>query len=70
MGCGITGYNLEDAYFILRKDVFKGMEYVKPIKVVEEIHIPTLDENHIIPNMLPPNIRGVWFPSGYNYENK
>lgn len=65
LGCGITAYTKEDALFIMKENVFTSYEFVQPLEIVENIHISTLDENHIIPNMLPPNNRGVWFPVGY-----
>jgi len=36
-------------------------------KVIENVDVSTLDAGHVLPNMSPPNIRGVWFPLRYNY---
>lgn len=30
--------------------------------VVPDVDVRTLDEGHVIPNMGPPAIRGVWYP--------
>jgi len=32
---------------------------------VEDVDVRTLDQGHVIPNMLPPDRRGVWYPMGY-----
>jgi hypothetical protein len=30
---------------------------------VEDVDIRLLDQGHVIPNMAPPNLHGVWFPA-------
>ena len=30
---------------------------------MEEIDVRMLDQQHVIPNMGPPNVLGVWYPS-------
>jgi len=32
------------------------------VKVTEDVDVSTLDAGHVLPNMYPPNERGVWFP--------
>ncbi|MCQ4142482.1 MULTISPECIES: hypothetical protein [Chryseobacterium] len=66
LGCGITGYNYEDALILLKQKVFKGNEEIVIKDCVENINLTNLDSNHILPNILPPNFRGVWYPLGYN----
>jgi hypothetical protein len=64
MGCGITAFNIDDAKKILSEKVFKNELYeIEEFK--ENVDISTLDTNHILTNMHPTNIRGVWFPLGY-----
>lgn len=64
MGCGITAFSIQDAEEILSKKVFNNAPYeIEEVK--ENIDVSTLDENHILTNMLPPTNRGVWFPLGY-----
>jgi len=65
MGCGVTGYEYEDAIKILKEKVFVNKELPQIRKVVENINIGELDQNHVIPNMSPPSNRGIWFPLGY-----
>jgi hypothetical protein len=65
MGCGITGYNYEDVLDILKQKVFVTKELPTIIRAVENIDISTLDEGHVLPNMVSPLSRGVWFPIGF-----
>lgn len=66
LGCGITGYSYEDALTLLKQKVFKGNEEVNIKECIENINLIHLDSNHILPNILPPNFRGIWYPLGYN----
>jgi hypothetical protein len=62
MGCGVTAYHEDDAVVLLRQQMFEG-DPLPPIRrVIEDIDVSTLDENHIRPNMGVPVWRGVWFP--------
>jgi hypothetical protein len=62
LGCGVTAFSYQDAINILREKVFTGGEMPKIRKVIEDVNINDLDQDHIIPNMRPPIYRGVWFP--------
>lgn len=65
MGCGITGYNLDDVINILKEKVFRSNNLPGIQRLVENIDISTLDKGHVIPNMASPLTRGVWFPLGF-----
>lgn len=65
LGFGITAFDYKDAVKILRTQVFIKSELPTILRCEENIDISTLDERHIRPNMRPPNLRGVWFPLGY-----
>ncbi len=65
IGCGITSNNYDDAIQILSEKVFKNYPIPKIVKLVEDIDISTLDTGHVKSNMSSPNLRGVWFPLGY-----
>jgi hypothetical protein len=61
LGCGITAYDLEDAYHFLREIIFPDFG-VRPIEsVIEDVNISTLEANHVRPNMGIPVVRGVGF---------
>ncbi len=65
IGCGITAFDYSDAIVILEQKVFNNRK-LPPIKeVTKNIDISTLDSEHVLPNMNPPNNRGIWFPLGY-----
>jgi hypothetical protein len=65
LGCGITAFNYIDALNILSETIFKDKKMPGIKKCIENIDIRNLDQNHVIPNMWAPNIRGIWYPLGY-----
>jgi len=65
MGCGVTAFSQTDALDLVRKRIFRNITMPKIKKIVENVDVSGLDANHILPNMSPPNIRGIWFPLGY-----
>jgi hypothetical protein len=65
MGCGITAYDREDALRLLRERVFLETTIPRPLDIVEDVVISSLDAGHVLPNMGDVTIRGVWFPLGY-----
>jgi len=66
MGCGVTAYTQDDAIRILNEKVFKEKSMSQINKLIENVDIRILDQNHVIPNMKTPTERGVWFPVGYD----
>jgi hypothetical protein len=63
--CGVTAYSLKDAKLILSQQLFDGKEIPPVIKLIENVDVSTLDRGHVTRNMGPPNLRGVWYPRGY-----
>jgi len=49
---------------IVRHRLFEGEDF-RVTDIIEDVDVSTLDANHVLPNMAPPNLRGVWFPLGY-----
>lgn len=64
-GCGVTAFGYDDAIKILRDEVFAGQELPGIRQQIEDIDVSTLDPDHVLPNMGSPDIRGIWFPKGY-----
>lgn len=65
IGCGVTANDEDDARQLLKNRVFR-VDGPAPIKrVIENIDVSTLDPGHVLPNMHAPNLRGVWFPLGF-----
>jgi hypothetical protein len=61
---GVTAWTLDDARLLVSKEVFGGKE-LPPLNVlIEDVDVSTLDAGHVLPNMNPPNERGVWYPKG------
>jgi hypothetical protein len=59
---GVTAYSLEDAYFLLRQELFGAGSIPQVLNIVENVDVSSLDEGHILPNIGPANFRGVWYP--------
>jgi len=66
MGCGVTAYSQDDAIRVLNEKVFREKSMCPIKKLIENVDIRILDQNHVIPNMKTPAERGVWFPVGYD----
>lgn len=64
-GVGVTAVDLDDAIGLIEQIIFKGTLPIPPTSVTEDVDVSTLDPGHVLPNMLPPNRRGIWFPVGY-----
>jgi hypothetical protein len=62
LGCGVTAYSLDDAKAVLRQELFRDDPLPEIEEVVEDVDVQTLDQGRVVPNMGPPNERGVWFP--------
>ena len=64
-GCGVTGYNYEDAIKLVQTQVFTDGPMPDPVRLVENVDVSQLNTNHVLPNMGNPLARGIWFPLGY-----
>lgn len=65
-GCDVTAFDFQDAIKIIRDKIFKGNITPEIKTKTENVDITTLDQGHIIPNMHPPDMRGIWFPIGFH----
>ncbi len=65
LGCGVTAFTPEDALSLIRRHILRGAEVPKPLSLVEDVDVRTLDAGHVIPNMEEPVSRGIWFPMGF-----
>lgn len=62
MGFGVTAWSVADAELLLTSAGFKRGVDFDTADVVEDVDVRKLDQDHVVPNMGPPNFRGVWFP--------
>ena len=65
---GVTAIDLADALALIER--WRGgvtphsmRPFGAPVNVVEDVDVSTLDAGHVLPNMLPPHWRGVWYPA-------
>lgn len=61
-GFGVTAYSIEDARRLVDDAARRIGSNCEVVEIVEDIDVRELDQEHVIPNMGPPNLRGVWFP--------
>jgi hypothetical protein len=65
LGVGVTAIDRGDALRLVAHRVFSD-EPLPPVKEIRErVDVSSLDPGHVLPNMGPPHVRGVWFPLGY-----
>lgn len=62
LGCGVSGYCVDDALWIVQTVVFKDEKMPQPLLVIENIKMDDLDQNHIIQNTYPTAWRGIRYP--------
>lgn len=62
---GVTAWTRDDAEFLITTKVLDGSSMTEPAKVIEDVDLSQIDPNHVLPNMEPPDLRGIWYPRGY-----
>ena len=62
LGIGVTAHSLEEAEALAMRTCEASGWVFDVVKVVADIDVRDLDQNHVVPNMGPPNFKGVWFP--------
>lgn len=62
MGSGVTAASRDEAAELIRRDLLSGKDLPPVARVVEDVDVSTLDPNHVLPNIGPSNVRGIWFP--------
>lgn len=63
MGFGVTAWSQADAYCLLESNGYTFHLQAKKIRVREDVQFPELDQRHVVPNMGPIVVRGVWYPA-------
>jgi hypothetical protein len=63
LGFGVTAYSVDDAKRLIDDAARRlGWDY-EILRIVEDVDVRDLDQGHVVPNMGPPNFRGVWYPN-------
>jgi len=61
-GFGVTAYSIDDAKTLLAQAGCSSDALKETNDVLENVDVSKLDANHILPNIGPSNLRGVWYP--------
>jgi hypothetical protein len=62
LGYGVTAWSLEDAIRIIRGFGYNLPENPKGVRVKRGVSVADLDEPHVVKNMGPIVVRGLWYP--------
>lgn len=62
---GVTAFDMDDAMGIVRTRLLHGAAPPDPERVIEDVDLRSLDENHVGNQMSSPHVRGVWYPRGF-----
>lgn len=62
LGFGVTAWSLEDALNIIRGWGYMLSENTSSLDIRENITVADLEEQHVIKNMGPIVVRGLWYP--------
>ena len=62
LGIGVTARSRAEAEELARTAAERLNLNFEVLEVVADIDIRTLDQDHVVPNMGPPSVHGVWFP--------
>ena len=62
LGFGVTAYSEDDARHLIEHAVGTRPLDGEVVRIIVDVDVRDLDQRHVVPNMGPPNLRGVWFP--------
>jgi hypothetical protein len=62
LGFGVTAFSLNDAFQIIKGAGYDLPEDKNALLVKEGIRIADLDHSHVVKNMGPIVVRGLWYP--------
>jgi hypothetical protein len=64
LGIGVTARSIDDALAIVHAFGLGRYltDHIKEMQIVEGITIAELDQFHVVPNMGPIVVRGMWYP--------
>lgn len=64
LGFGVTAFSVDEAISIIRSEGFGDYLPTNPeeLQVQPNVTINQLDQGHVVPNMGPMVMRGLWYP--------
>lgn len=65
---GVTAFDETDALAILSHVAFGGEPLPEVLEVRQDVDVRNLDQGRVVPNMAPPNWRGIWYPKGFDID--
>jgi hypothetical protein len=68
LGCGVTAYDQADAIDLMKRHIFGNHEIPGISHVTDDIEFENLNQGHVAPNVGDMDVRGIWFPQGYDEE--
>lgn len=61
-GIGVTAWSLDDAIQLIKAEDYPLPINLDELQVREHVTLADLDQHHVIPNMGPMEMRGIWYP--------
>jgi len=61
-GYGVTAFSRSDAFELIRSYGLRLPDDISQLRVTEGVRVSDLDADHVVPNIGPIVVRGVWFP--------
>ena len=61
-GFGVTAFSLADALRIIEDAGYSLPQDKNSLHIKEGVKVSDLDQSHIVPNMGPIVVRGIWYP--------
>jgi len=62
LGYGVTAFSLPDAFSIIRSFGYQLTDDLSSLRITENISPASLDDSHVVRNMGPIVVRGLWYP--------
>ena len=64
LGVGVTAFSEEDALHLIEEQgIHERYKDASEIRIKSGVRIQDLDQKHVVPNMGPMQLRGVWYPA-------
>ena len=62
LGFGVTAFSVSDAFQIIQNAGFDLPQDRSSLRIREGIRVSDLDQQHVVKNMGPIVVRGIWYP--------
>ena len=62
LGYGVTAFSLADAFNIIQSLGYELPDDHSMFQITTNIRVTDLDDSHVVKNMCPIVVRGLWYP--------